>query len=49
MTGASCEDICTLMIVAHWLLSGMRNVSSKVVEKIKTHFLFDVVLTVHRR
>ena len=37
--GTSHEDGCTFMIASGWILLKMRNVSDKIVEKIKTHIL----------
>jgi len=39
--GALHEDRCTLVIIPRWILLVTRNVSDKVVEKIKTHFVFN--------
>jgi len=40
MTGTLCKDVCILMTVSHWLLFGMRNVSSKSCrENQNTHFM----------
>jgi len=41
MTGTLREDLCTFMIIWRWILFRMRNVSQKVVKKIKTHFMFN--------
>jgi hypothetical protein len=40
--GTSHEDLSTFMIVYRWILLIMRNVSDKVVEKIKTHILCSI-------
>jgi hypothetical protein len=41
MTGSSGKDVCTYIIICHLILLGMRNVSDKIIEKIKkTPFLF---------
>ena len=37
------EVSCTFMITSRWVLLRMRNVSDKVVEKIKTHLLCSIV------
>jgi hypothetical protein len=41
MTGILHEDLRTFMAVSRWILLIVRNVSGKVIEKIKTHFLFN--------
>jgi hypothetical protein len=42
ITGTLHEDVFTFMTMSRWLLLRMRNVSNKVVEKIKTHILCSV-------
>jgi hypothetical protein len=37
------EDLCTFMIISRWIFPRMKNVSDKVLEKIKTHILCSVV------
>ena len=44
MAGTSHEDVCTFMITYRPILIRMRNVSEKVVEKIKTHILCSVTV-----
>jgi hypothetical protein len=39
ITGTSHEDRCTFMIISHRTLLGLRNISDKIVEKIKIHIL----------
>jgi len=35
------EDICTFMIIARWIILGMRNVSDKICsENQNVHFMF---------
>jgi len=34
------EDLCALM-VSHWILLRMRNISERVVKKIETHFMLN--------
>jgi len=41
ITGTLLEDEYTFLIVSRSIHLMMRNVSDKVVEKIKTHFLFN--------
>jgi hypothetical protein len=33
------EDLCTFIIISPWMFFGMRNISHKIVEKIKTRIL----------
>jgi hypothetical protein len=42
--GTSHEDVCTF-IAAGWILLKMRNVSDKMVEKIKTHILWSITFS----
>ena len=35
--GTLCENLCTFVIITHWILLRIRNVSDKAVAKIKTH------------
>jgi hypothetical protein len=42
ITGTLHEDVCTFIIAFRWSLLRMRNVSDKVVEKIKPHVLCSV-------
>jgi hypothetical protein len=36
------EDLCTFMIISRWILLRIRNVSDKIVQKIKTHILCSI-------
>jgi hypothetical protein len=42
MAGTSYEDVSTFITMFRGILHIMRNISNKVVEKIKTHILFSV-------
>jgi len=42
MTGALHEDQYTFFIISRSVFPGMKNVSDKVVEKIKTHMLCSI-------
>jgi hypothetical protein len=41
------QVLCTFMIIYHWILLRMRNVSEKIVQKFKTIFLFSYTFFVH--
>jgi len=43
ITDTSHEDVCTFMITSRSILLRMRNVSDKIVEKIKTHVLCSII------
>jgi len=36
------EDLCTFMTISHSVLFGIRNVSDKFAEKIKTHVICSI-------
>ena len=40
--GTRHEDLCRFMIISHWILLIMTDVSEKIVKKIKTHILLSV-------
>ena len=42
ITGTLHDDICIFMIISHWILLRMRNVSDKVDEKIKSDISYSV-------
>ena len=46
ITGTSREDPCTLGIVSRSILLRIRNVSDKVVQKIKTHIQCPIIFFV---
>jgi hypothetical protein len=42
------EDLCTFMIISRSVLLRIRNVSEKVVQKIKTHILCSITFSEYR-
>jgi len=42
ITGTLLEDVCTFMIISRLILLRMRNISDRIVEKIKTHILYSI-------
>jgi hypothetical protein len=45
MTGTLHEDLCEFILVSHWILFKMINVSETFVEKIKTRFMFNNIFS----
>ena len=42
ISGSLHEDLCTFLIISHWLLFRIRNVSDKLLKIIKTHILYSI-------
>ena len=48
MTATSREDLCKFIIISRRIILGMRNVSDKIVEKIKTRDLCSATFSANR-